>query len=495
MLREAVALLALLAAIYFVLLNIEVEKDIMQKGILMSSFSNYSFVSPEGFVISYEISGNEPFDVGGNGCRDQKTYFSRGECKGSLYIFNKNSRINNIEVKIRERMRFIDALRSDIAVVQNVAYLSPPTACSENLECGYDQACVGLKCVQRGSKCDDNGDCIEGEKCLSGKCTPIVNIERCGDGVCQPAETIALCPSDCFGAYSEDYGLVRKVVFNFPYNNTTIKIEAYVNNSTYSEYKNRERAYIGFIYGEKTYLDISPYIMEGYDDEAVKEVAEAITKKAAELGADEAELALLLVQSINYEVDALYAPYDDYPKYPVETMVDGSGDCEDTVILLASLLKNLGRNSVLIYSPGHVGLGVAGNYKGRYFEYKGDRWFYAETTSYGWKLGEMPVGLGERATVADVKDAENNFMLTIDSIKCTLEGCILEGSASHGLVKAGYVKDSSPLEIIDYRGAEANEGRWAISLGKPVAGARIAVWAEEDGRKIAGPLYTLPISI
>ncbi|MEM4366690.1 MAG: hypothetical protein QW035_00985 [Candidatus Anstonellales archaeon] len=496
MIREAVGLLALLIAIYFVLLNVEVEKDIMQKGILMSAFSNYTFASPDGFMIVYEVTGKEPFDVHGNGCNDQKTYFSRGECKGSFSIFNKNSRMNNVQVKIRERMRFIDALRSDIIVVQDAEYLVPPAKCNENNECGYDQGCVNLTCMQKGKYCDDDGDCMDGDRCSStGGCIAIAEIERCGDGVCQPAETIAGCPSDCFGTYTEDYRGLKKAVFNFPYNNTTVKIEVYINNSTYSSYKGRERTYVGFIYGDRTYLDVSPYILEGYKEAGVKDAAAAIRAKAAEIGADEAELALLFVQSINYEVDALYAPYDDYPKYPIETIVDGFGDCEDTTILLASLLMNMGHESVLVYTPGHVGLGVAGDYKGRYFEHGGKRWFYAETTSYGWGFGEMPADLGGKATIAEIRGLESNFLLTIEGMECTAERCILEGSADHGNVKAGYIRDDAPLEVIDYRGVTAKGGRWRIELGRPIPGARVAIWVEEGGRKVAGPIYTLPISI
>ncbi len=45
-----------------------------------------------------------------------------------------------------------------------------------------------------------------------------------------------------------------------------------------------------------------------------------------------------LVAQIVYNSDK-FTGYDEYPKYPIETIVDGSGDCEDTSILLATLLR------------------------------------------------------------------------------------------------------------------------------------------------------------
>mgnify|MGYP001142143288 FL=1 len=69
-----------------------------------------------------------------------------------------------------------------------------------------------------------------------------------------------------------------------------------------------------------------------------------------------AELLVVFVQSLTYETD----PVDLLPKYPVETFVEGVGDCDDKSLLLAALLSREGYSvSVLLFEPEqHVALGI-----------------------------------------------------------------------------------------------------------------------------------------
>jgi hypothetical protein len=92
-------------------------------------------------------------------------------------------------------------------------------------------------------------------------------------------------------------------------------------------------------------------------------------------------------QAIRYEREAT-----EYPKYPVETLVDGTGDCEDFSILGASILKTMGYDVALLFLPGHCALGVAGapDIPGVYAEYGGRRYYYCEMTAQGWSIGELP---------------------------------------------------------------------------------------------------------
>jgi len=92
-------------------------------------------------------------------------------------------------------------------------------------------------------------------------------------------------------------------------------------------------------------------------------------------------------QAIRYEREAT-----DYPKYPVETLVDGAGDCEDFSIVGASVLKTMGYDVALLFLPGHCALGVAGaqDIPGTYVEHAGRRYYYCEMTAQGWSIGELP---------------------------------------------------------------------------------------------------------
>jgi len=93
-----------------------------------------------------------------------------------------------------------------------------------------------------------------------------------------------------------------------------------------------------------------------------------------------------------YTSDSVTTGYDEYPRYPVETLVDGGGDCEDSSILAAALLSEMGYGTILIVLPGHMALGIKGsdNIFGAYYEYNGDRYYYVETTSSGFGVGEIP---------------------------------------------------------------------------------------------------------
>ena len=102
---------------------------------------------------------------------------------------------------------------------------------------------------------------------------------------------------------------------------------------------------------------------------------------------DEAMNAIAFVQSIPY--------YEDHPeggpRYPLETLADGQGDCKDKSVLAAALLHEMGFDVVLLKFPNHVALGlnVAGA-GGASYAYNGAQYYYVEMTSPGWGIGEVP---------------------------------------------------------------------------------------------------------
>ncbi|WP_207231375.1 hypothetical protein [Methanofollis fontis] len=114
---------------------------------------------------------------------------------------------------------------------------------------------------------------------------------------------------------------------------------------------------------------------------------------------------IFFVQQIPYESDgspesyygdavpstALPTPTGiEYPKHPLETLVDGRGDCEDTAILAASILDMMGYDVVLLGYSDHMALGIEMSdfkpfysaYPPKYFDYEGKRYYYVETTNY-----------------------------------------------------------------------------------------------------------------
>ena len=66
-------------------------------------------------------------------------------------------------------------------------------------------------------------------------------------------------------------------------------------------------------------------------------------------------IAMAFVQSLPYVSDSVSSGYDEYPRFPFETLYHGGGDCEDSSILLASILYDMGYGVALIELPGHIG--------------------------------------------------------------------------------------------------------------------------------------------
>ena len=104
------------------------------------------------------------------------------------------------------------------------------------------------------------------------------------------------------------------------------------------------------------------------------------------------------VQSLEYVSDIIGTGYDEYPKFPLETLYDEGGDCEDSSILLSSLIRETGYGTVMVMFDDHMGVGIQGaeDMEGYYFEDNGIRYYYVETTTSGWGIGEMPEELIDR---------------------------------------------------------------------------------------------------
>jgi hypothetical protein len=99
-------------------------------------------------------------------------------------------------------------------------------------------------------------------------------------------------------------------------------------------------------------------------------------------------------QCVKYSYDQDTTPLVEWPRYPIETLMEETGDCEDTAILTAAILARLGFQAVLLEYPGHIAIGIAGaeGLPGTYIiDPKSRRYyFFAETTADGWHIGEIP---------------------------------------------------------------------------------------------------------
>lgn len=135
-----------------------------------------------------------------------------------------------------------------------------------------------------------------------------------------------------------------------------------------------------------------PYVTEEKNSELVKTITGAIAEKAPGTPRERIEFAAAFVQ----EAIPYISEEGEYPRYSVETLVDG-GDCEDKSILLAAILRAMGyRTALLLFrgNPGHMAVGVeCPDCWGSYYQKDGVKYFYLETTKPGWSVGEIPLEL------------------------------------------------------------------------------------------------------
>lgn len=141
--------------------------------------------------------------------------------------------------------------------------------------------------------------------------------------------------------------------------------------------------------------DYDLFASDPYDDRLIENIADALFSLSKEYGLEEAKipgLCISFIQSLNYTSDLTSSGYDQYPRFPYETLYDNGGDCEDTSILSAAILQEMGYDVVLLELPEHMALGIKCDpeTKGRSFEYKNNHYYYLETTGSNWQIGEMP---------------------------------------------------------------------------------------------------------
>ena len=110
---------------------------------------------------------------------------------------------------------------------------------------------------------------------------------------------------------------------------------------------------------------------------------------------DRVDFVLSFVQSLPYTLDDVTTGYDEFRRYAIETLIEGGGDCEDTTILVAAILRGLDESVALIFTPGHIALGVSGNFTGSAITYGDTKYYYCETTGTGWTVGDVPASVGK----------------------------------------------------------------------------------------------------
>jgi PKD repeat protein len=141
--------------------------------------------------------------------------------------------------------------------------------------------------------------------------------------------------------------------YEWPYDGRTQEWDVLIDEGLYDTYHARVRSTLADTH------DYGAYVADPLDDPTMETLAEALWNRAGRGYEPFVECTLAFVQgAIDYQVDPSTT---EWPLYPMETLVEGAGDCEDTTILFVSLLLGRGYPSKIAFvdtdddrTPDHV---------------------------------------------------------------------------------------------------------------------------------------------
>ena len=139
----------------------------------------------------------------------------------------------------------------------------------------------------------------------------------------------------------------------------------------------------------RVFRNYAVYTYENRQHSFLADFVQTLECKAEYAGLDREEtlgFVIAFVQQLEYRNDQ-----GEYPKFPIETIAEFGGDCEDTSILLAAMLREMGYETILINPPGHMAIAMAlkGEH-GEAFHWHGRDYYYVETTASGFGVGDIP---------------------------------------------------------------------------------------------------------
>ena len=174
-------------------------------------------------------------------------------------------------------------------------------------------------------------------------------------------------------------GLTHAASYSFSFEGKSHSVTLDLAPSTIKHYENQTHYWP---------TDLSAYPRQANEDpgfEYLADVAASIKSQAAAYGYsgwDLVRFTTALVQNLTYRAET-----QEYVRYPIETLKDKGGDCEDTAILLAALINEMGYEAILVHVPGHMMTAIAcSGCDGTTMEYKARTYVLVESTA--------PVGLG-----------------------------------------------------------------------------------------------------
>ena len=155
-------------------------------------------------------------------------------------------------------------------------------------------------------------------------------------------------------------------------------------------------------WGIQNLTSASEYVSD--NEPIIKQIVETIKNRTK----SEEELANALLDFVQDKGQSLSIRY--YPttelKYPIETLVEMGGDCDTHSFLYGTLMKTAGFKVLILISNETLGDGQyhiataihlanppeksLPDYSDYYLTSDGEKYYYAETTNVGWRVGDLP---------------------------------------------------------------------------------------------------------
>ena len=141
--------------------------------------------------------------------------------------------------------------------------------------------------------------------------------------------------------------------------------------------------------------DMVQFVLSDFDRDYIRHLVDSFREGGQEANFDDSDNlgnVISFVQSLQYVTDQQSKGKKDYIRFPLETLVDGKGDCEDLAILAASILHEMGYGVLLVLLPNHLALAVDCDEEidGTYYTFEGKDYYFVEVTNPGWKIGQIP---------------------------------------------------------------------------------------------------------
>lgn len=142
------------------------------------------------------------------------------------------------------------------------------------------------------------------------------------------------------------------------------------------------------------------------DEKVIDDLSDKLYNLAKNNGYDSVEtinFILGFVQdqgNIRYIGDNDTKGQEEYWRYPVETLVENQGDCEDTSVLFSSIMEILRYDTAILFYAwekdeekiGHLAVGIhlLGDHGHYVKDDSGSKYYYCETTTSTYKIGQLP---------------------------------------------------------------------------------------------------------